>query len=399
MKALPLHGRHLEALGPVPARPFLVRIVTQREADVATHPRSDHDALLVAGEPNELPPGFGTYLFRTRPTAPLPAGASGFLLASALDYLGAGDVLRIDPNRGYVQVLYRRTSPSNSLLVTERCDNYCLMCSQPPKEKNDDWIVDEIFRFLPLIDKGTSEIGITGGEPALIGRRLIDLVARLKSTLPQTAVHVLSNGRAFADKSYTQSLAGVLHPDLMIGIPVYSDVAEEHDFVVQARGAFSETIRGILALKDAGVRVELRMVIHAETYRSLPAFGDFVARNLAFVDHVALMGLELVGFAKANVDRLWVDPLDYQELLAKTAHGLDRAGMRVSIYNHQLCTLPETLWPFARQSISDWKNDFIEPCEGCGVRSSCGGFFVSSNLRRSRGIAPIAANTVARSAL
>src|SRR5678816_2696137 len=118
----------------------------------------------------------------------------------------------------------------------------------------------------------------------------------------------------------------------MIGIPLYADLPEHHDYVVQARGAFDETIRGILNLKRHGVRVELRFVIHADTYAGLPAFARFVARNLLFVDHVALMGLELMGFARTNLDALWIDSLDYQHQLRDAVEILDRAGLSVSIY-------------------------------------------------------------------
>jgi hypothetical protein len=37
----------------------------------------------------------------------------------------------------------------------------------------------------------------------------------------------------------------------------------------------------------------------------------WIARNLPFVDHVALMGLENTGFAIANEALLWIDPMDY----------------------------------------------------------------------------------------
>jgi len=186
-------------------------------------------------------------------------------------------------------------------------------------------------------------------------------------------------------------MATVKHPDLMLGIPLYADVPELHDYVVQARGAFDETIRGILNLKQHGVRVELRFVIHADTYKGLPAFARFVARNLLFVDHVALMGLEPTGFAKANLDAIWIDPLDYQRELREAVDTLDRAGLAVSIYNHPLCVLDPELHRFARASISDWKNLYVDECERCALRSTCGGFFASSTVRRSRGIRAVVA--------
>jgi MoaA/NifB/PqqE/SkfB family radical SAM enzyme len=65
-----------------------------------------------------------------------------------------------------------------------------------------------------------------------------------------------------------------------------------HDYVVQAKGAFDETILGILKLKDRGQRVEIRVVLHALTAPIIEDTDRWIARNLPFVDHVALMGLD-----------------------------------------------------------------------------------------------------------
>jgi His-Xaa-Ser system radical SAM maturase HxsC len=369
--------------------PFIGRIC---EAAGLPEPARAKEILLLRGAPDELPPGFRAYLFHARPAVPIER-SDAYLLGDGLRHLSHGDVVRISPRRNAVNALYRRASPSNSLLVTERCDNDCVMCSQPPKPDDDAWLVDELKEVVPLISPDTREIGITGGEPALLGERLVELVDMLRRHLPRTAVHILSNGRRFSDPALARALARVRHPDLMIGIPLYSDLPEEHDYVVQARGAFSETIRGILNLKRARQRVELRFVVHAETYARLPEFAQFVTRNLLFIDHVALMGLELVGFARTNLDVLWIDPVDYREQLAEAVAILDRAGMNVSIYGHQLCTLDPRIHRFARKSISDWKNAYFEACEGCALRADCGGFFASSVLRRSRGIEAVRATT------
>lgn len=377
-----LGGRGLRALGEVSSRPFIGRISTKPD-------RAGPTEIWWAppGDP-ELPPGFRAYLL----PATIPVGSAlrdSYVLGDEFSYLADGDVIRIEPERNAIHAIYRRNSRSNSLLVTERCNNYCVMCSQPPKPHDDSWIVDDLMQAIPLMSPETTEIGITGGEPSLLGARLVELVGQLARYLPATAIHILSNGRGFATGELAKALAQLHHPDLMLGIPLYADVSEIHDYVVQARGAFDETIRGILNLKRYGVRVELRLVIHADTYDGLPAFARFVARNLLFVDHVALMGLELMGFARTNLDALWVDPLDYQHQLREAVVTLDWAGLRVSIYNTPLCVLPPDLHRFARASISDWKNTYMEECEGCGLRAQCGGFFASSSLRRSRGIARV----------
>jgi His-Xaa-Ser system radical SAM maturase HxsC len=363
--------------------PFIGRICERLDYP---EPARAREILLVRKQVDRLPPGFRAYLLMEEGAdISLP---DVYVLRPEQRYLAAGDVVRITPARKTVAALYRRSSSANTFLVTERCDNYCLMCSQPPRKQDDSWLLDELAEVIPLVSPETREIGITGGEPGLLGGRLIELVELLKRFLPRTAVHLLTNGRSFTDAGLARALAQVRHPDLMLGIPLYSDLSEEHDYVVQAQGAFNETVRGILNLKRAHVRVELRFVIHSQTYVRLPEFADFVARNLLFVDHVALMGLELMGFAKTNLGMLWVDPLDYQSELTAAVRALSRAGLSTSIYNHQLCVLPAELHSFARKSISDWKNVYFEGCKDCTRRDTCGGFFASSAVKRSRGIAP-----------
>jgi His-Xaa-Ser system radical SAM maturase HxsC len=338
------------------------------------------------------PPGFGAYVgFQDR--RELVAGVSEdvpvvLLPAQDFSYLSEGDVLRVMPRSNAVRTVYRRSSHQNFILATERCNNYCLMCSQPPKREDDSWLVDDILRLLPLIDRATPEITVTGGEPTLLGEDLLKIVAACESWLPETAIHVLSNGRSFADLDYARRYAEVGHHDVMVGIPLYSDVSHLHDFVVQAKGAFDETVRGILNLKSVGARVEVRVVLHQQTYARLPKLAQFIARNLRFVDQVALMGLEMTGFTRANLAQLWMDPIHYRGQLEDAVDELVAHGVRTSIYNHQLCVLPERLWPFARKSISDWKNEYMPECAGCTKMRDCGGFFSSATLRYSDHIRP-----------
>jgi His-Xaa-Ser system radical SAM maturase HxsC len=318
----------------------------------------------------------------------LPPDVRCAALPDEFGYLADGDVLRLWPRKSSARTLYRRNAKYNSFLVTERCNHYCLMCSQPPKEVDDSWIVDDIVAALKLIDPETQEIGLTGGEPTLLGDDFLRILQVAKNYLPNTAVHVLSNGRRFADAEFTTAYAAIRHPDIMVGIPIYSDLSTIHNYVVQADGAFDETIRGILNLKRYQQRVEIRVVIHKQTYERLPQLAEFIARNLTFVDQVVLMGLEITGFTRANLAELWIDPFDYQQQLARAVSILADNRISVSIYNHQLCILGTKLWKFAKKSISDWKNEFMTECNSCSERGSCGGFFASASIRRSSHIVP-----------
>jgi His-Xaa-Ser system radical SAM maturase HxsC len=298
------------------------------------------------------------------------------------EYLSDGDVVSIHPS-GFVRTLYRRASPHNFILVTDQCNSFCLMCSQPPRQVNDFDRIREHLRLVDLIDPETRELGITGGEPTLFKEDFLRLVERCRDRLPGTALHVLTNGRMFYYRRFAERLGMIGHPDIMMGVPLYSDVDSEHDYVVQAKGAFEETVIGLYNLAKYSVPVEIRVVVHRQTYRRLPRLAEFVSRNFPFAAHVALMGMETYGFVHRNFDELWIDPYDYQRELREATETLFLAGMNVSIYNHQLCVLDEKLWPFARKSISDWKNIFIEECQRCVVKERCGGLFQSASKKHS----------------
>ncbi|MGR4928179.1 His-Xaa-Ser system radical SAM maturase HxsC [Bradyrhizobium sp. CAR08] len=323
-----------------------------------------------------------------------PGTFKGRLVAvsTKYDYFSDGDIIGFDHVSGKFRTLYRRNSAHNSFLVTERCNNYCLMCSQPPKDVDDRWILSEIKESLPLVDPATRALTFTGGETLSDWEDFIAVLKKCRDWLPATAIQVLTNGRAFADSRIVDAWKEIGHPNMMAAIPVYAGVDHIHDHVVQAKGAFDETILGILKLKDRGQRVEIRVVLHALTAPIIEDTGRWIARNLPFVDHVALMGLENTGFAIANDAMLWMDPVDYADGLAKAVDHLSAAGVNVSIYNLPKCVLPKSSWPHALQSISDWKNGFVEECQQCDEKNTCSGFFTTGRPRFSRGVHAITSN-------
>lgn len=306
-----------------------------------------------------------------------------------LDHLGEGDLVSIG-NSGIIHTLYGVSSMHNSILVTEMCNSKCLMCSQPPKKKNDiPYLFDLNRRLIPMIPRDCTELTITGGEPTLMGDQFFEMLRTISRELPQAEIHVLTNGRKFASLNFTSDLEGFDTSRVVFGIPLYSDYYASHDYIVQAESAFYQTMQGLHNLARLNQRIELRVVLHRLTIERLSKLARYIYRNLPFAEHVAFMGLENAGFAPYNSDLLWIDPHDYTEQLKDAVMYLDTFGVNVSIYNHQLCTLPKELWRFARKSISEWKNIYFHECDICEARAQCGGFFQSSGEMRSRYIKPV----------
>lgn len=319
-------------------------------------------------------------------------GEETLCIGAGLDHLDDQDILTFSLVHKRLYVQWKNKSHSNSVLLTERCDNYCIMCSQPPKSAPDSHLLDNansLVSALKLVQAEHPVIGLTGGEPTLYGTKLVNLIERILKELPSYDIHLLSNGRRFAKEGFCDDFAEVLTDRLVIGIPIYGSIAEEHDYTVGAQGAFFETVQGLQNLLERSAQIELRVVLQKSTCFNLTAITDFIVRNLHGVSQVSLMGLELMGFARSNFGAVWVDPIDYLNELRRSVLLLEAHGFNPRIFNHQLCVIDPEIRRFAVRSISDWKQDYDAACDSCVVKADCGGFFSSSDLAISRAIRPL----------
>lgn len=320
-------------------------------------------------------------------THPIVSGnAKPYVLTDSIEDFHEGDVVVLN-QKGEIIFVYEITSCHNVIMATERCNHRCIMCPQPPILQERDKTPFNL-KLISLMDKDTQEVGITGGEPTLIGDNLFVLIRQIQKQLPKAAISILSNGVKFADKEYAMKLAKCRHQDLQIDIPLFSDIAEEHNRIVGAK-TFYKTVQGLYNLALFRQRIGLRIVVHKQTYKRLPQFADFIYHNFPFVSQVAFMQMETTGLAKENFDNLWIDPYDYNEQLREAVLLLADRGMKPYIYNAQLCVLPEDIRCYAQQSISDWKDIYIPECEGCALKGQCAGFFESNRQAHSTHIRKI----------
>lgn len=302
---------------------------------------------------------------------------------ASLDGFEDGDVVSINTD-GRIVFLYERNSSHNAILVTELCNHRCIMCPQPPvtKEVNRTQFNK---RLIKLFDKSTREIGLTGGEPTMLGDELFELIHSIQKYTPKAAISILSNGVRFADLSYARKLAQCNHFDLQVDIPIFSDIPAEHNKIVGAQ-TFYKTVQGLYNLAKLRVRIGIRMVIHKQTYKRLPQFAEYIYRNFPFVSQVAFMQMEMMGLALNNQNEVWIDPYEYQSELEQAVLHLANRKMNPLVFNAQLCVLPESIRQYAYRSISSWKDIYIDECSGCTQREQCAGFFSANKNWHSKHI-------------
>ena len=97
-----------------------------------------------------------------------------YCIVNSIETFNEGDVVVINTN-GEIIFLYEIASKHNAIMATERCNHRCIMCPQPPILQERDKTPFNI-KLISLFDKSTEEIGITGGEPTLIGDNLFGYV-------------------------------------------------------------------------------------------------------------------------------------------------------------------------------------------------------------------------------
>jgi His-Xaa-Ser system radical SAM maturase HxsC len=332
-----------------------------------------------------------SYLFEETPGGGAFAGAHGLVAidgatAAELD----GDVILVQPEdngTARAERLLRAGSPHNTLLVTERCDQLCVMCSQPPKKTHVDRF--GLLESACLLAEPDAVIGVSGGEPTLYKDALCGMLERVLGARPDLQFHVLTNAQHFEDGD-VERLRNPVYRRVTWGIPLYAAEPPLHDEIVGKAGAFARLEESLARLVMAGARVELRTVLLATNLDALPALARHIARRLRFIEIWSIMQLENIGFAKNRWTDLYVD---HRDRFGPIAAALERAalhGVAAQLFNFPRCTVPAAFRELAAASISDWKRKYMPACAECGERSRCCGFFEwHPDKEAARGVMPL----------
>ncbi len=353
-----------------------------------SYPMTNRDIVYLAADaifpsfPDKCPAALICTADDCRASALLENGRFPVLLVKPNIVFSYGDIISISV-KGRIHRHYRTASHNNAFLVTEVCNNLCIMCPQPPKPARiaDPFQLEaSVAATIDLLDDDhlPETLCITGGEPTMLNEGLIRIVGKIAQRSPLTLIHLLTNGRFFYYESYVAHLAAAARGNLLVGIPLFAHVSDIHDYIVQSSGAFDQTLTGLLNCYKQGISIELRIVLHQKTIEYLPDLAEFIAKNLFFVKHVALMGMENMGYAKLNWSALSIDPWDYKDTLSAAVDTLQLYGIEARIFNLPLCVVNSDVHDICAKSISDFKNTYPPVCAQCIKHDDCGGFFDSA---------------------
>ena len=269
--------------------------------------------------------------------------------------------------------------------LTMVCNERCPFCNVPaedfPAAPTPEAVIDG--QIAALLAEGGRTLTISGGEPTLLRRRLLDTIRRARAAgvplveLQTNAVLITPDfASAMADAGLTSAFVSLL-----------SHLPEHHDLLAGLDGAFPRCLAGLDALLAAGVRVTLNPVLAAPTQTLLPDYLRFVAERLPGVKSVSVSAVQPHGRARANLHLL----PDYA-LLGPAVREAQAFAATVGIeLLNPYCGLPLCVgWADAQErsvealeaevggaKALNIQNEHNKrqgaPCRRCALRTRCGG--------------------------
>lgn len=307
------------------------------------------------------------------------------------DTLVDNDVIEISPDTLTIRVLYRANSTDNFLMLTNKCNNNCIMCpdSLKVRTENKNIPISILKKYIELIHKEVKFLCITGGEPTLLKEDFIEVIRYLRETLSGTEYLLLTNGRMFYNKRFVEAFVINAPENLITAIPIHGHYPELHDNISGVKGSFIQSLYGVKNLYELGGKIEIRVVINKLNYNVIANIADMISDYFPKVVRVNFMAMEMLGNAVVNKEKVWIDFNSVQEKLKEAVFILLKSGIETRIYNFPLCSLDESIWNLSVRSISDYKIRYKQQCNECSVMKNCGGFFNSTINMKDLKVKPI----------
>lgn len=313
--------------------------------------------------------------------------------ASARDILTCyqeDDVLSVN-EQGIIYCLYNSLSGDNALLFTMQCNSNCIMCpcSENSRRHGQHRSAEELITVIKYLPADVAHLTLTGGEPTLLQDDFFQFLTYVQQHRSDIHYQLLTNGRAFGDYRFTERFVSCLPDDIDIGIPIYGYDSQTHDSITRAPGSFKEAIIGIHNLLHYHINIEVRIVLTKMNVDFLDKIAAYIVKYIPGVHKVAFMGLELMGNAAKNMADVWVPYEEAAQKSEKAIRYLIANGINVQIFNIPLCKVPRNLWDICAMSITDYKVQYNDGCEGCTVKNICGGIFDSTKRMAKLTTSPI----------
>lgn len=256
--------------------------------------------------------------------------------------------------------------------ITFACNNNCINCildTRQTKYKGEPFLkqIQEVLQKVP----GGETISLTGGEPT-IRKEFFEILRIARKENPKNFIFIVSNGRMFSNKKFTEKLASMDLEPLRLGIPIYSHKKAVHDRITRASGSWTETTKGLKNLLAKGFDVELRILVQKSNFRELDETARFIAKEFSEIERVTFINLKYTGNAFINRKNVFVKYSEAVPFVQNAVDVLLDHKFEVKLFHFPLCILKKKYWPLA-EGITKQEVELFLPkkCESCSEKNRC----------------------------
>ena len=161
---------------------------------------------------------------------------------------------------------------ANILELTNRCNNYCVICQDNP-------VQGEVMKSFPelknevnyFVSRGTKMISIYGGEPYL--NKNIDKILEYIGQF-NIACNISTNARIFSYEPIVKNLRKLKRVSVITTL--FSRKKDIHEYITDTPSSYNQTIRGIKNLIKVGIPLVVTITITKKNVNDLLATVRFL---------------------------------------------------------------------------------------------------------------------------
>jgi radical SAM protein with 4Fe4S-binding SPASM domain len=174
------------------------------------------------------------------------------------------------PSRAALGIVAPSLRSTIHIDITHRCNEKCIHCLVP-RDRQEIPLPELRELVTQAAHLGFCGLALSGGEPTLHSGfwELLDLGRDLGFYFT-----IFTNGLTLDDAAVARLVA---HRPEQVRVSIYSMDGAVHDRVTMVPGSFARTMRAILALEAAGVRLYINSPIASVNYDDFRAIGAFCA--------------------------------------------------------------------------------------------------------------------------
>lgn len=253
-----------------------------------------------------------------------------------------------------------RNPESLTLNLTTKCNQLCLNCPNDENFWNQKITKEDLFNFVDENwDDNISLVGLIGGEPT-ISPFFFETIYYLLKHNSKLKIHINSNGLLFYYPKFCENFQILRRTgcDFHIEFGIYSPNGQVHDSITQVNGSWEKSLQGLKNMLSKKFNVGMRTVVSKMNYKTLKDYGRMIEdNNLKEITSFTFIGMDVIGTAYQNREKLLVSHLDQAPEIEKGILSLLRVG--ISEEKIQVHLLPKALFskPFQKFVV---KSDCVD---------------------------------------